>query len=74
MKEMKIGKKTEKGKNYRMNVQIKKTVLMILCICMAVAFIPSGVHADEQYEYVEGRFIDHDQTVTWEYPYSDEFF
>lgn len=74
MKEIKIGKKTEKGKNYRMNVQIKKTVLIILCICLAVAFVPSGVYADEQYEYVEGRFIDHDQTVTWEYPYSDEFF
>ena len=47
---------------------------MILCICLAVAVIPSGVYADEQYEYVEGSFFDHEQTVTWEYPYTDDFF
>ena len=57
-----------------MRFSIKKPAIAALCICLMASLLSSAAYADEREQIIEGRFRDHEQIVTWEFPYSDDFF
>ena len=54
--------------------RLKTAVLpgLLFCICFFVLLTASLVNANE--EYVEGKLFYSDKTISWDFPYSDDFF